>query len=331
MVYFILRVDLSKSVYNSVCLLIILNSPYTNFLQVLEALAKVGERFGVEYRLGSEVSSIMFSADKQVQGVKLASGAEIRADAVVINADLVYAYNNLLPSTPYAQSLTKKPASCSSISFFWSFNKVIDELEVHNVFLAEHYKESFDAIFHRHQLPDEPSFYVNVPSRIDPTAAPEGKDAVVVLVPVGHIDNEHPDSQNWDKLVDFARDVVIQTIEIRTGARGLRENLIDESIETPPSWNSKFNLDRGAILGLSHSFFNVLSFRPKIKHSSIQGLYFVGASTHPGAGVPVSLASARIVSEAVVASVSRHLDQRYTIIWVCFQLFIPFILYLFLS
>jgi len=271
----------------------------------------------------------MFSPDKHVEGVKLVSGAEIRADVVVINADLVYAYNNLLPSTSYAQSLTKKPASCSSISFFWSFNKIIEQLEVHNVFLAEHYKESFDAIFHRHQLPDEPSFYVNVPNRIDPTAAPEGKDAVVVLVPVGHIDHEHPDSQDWDKLVEFARDVVIQTIESRTGARELRGSLIDESIETPVTWNSKFNLDRGAILGLSHSFFNVLSFRPKIKHSSIQGLFFVGASTHPGAGVPVSLASAKIVSEAIIADLSRRLDHGFTAIRIFFVLIVSLVLYFF--
>ncbi|KAJ5272571.1 Phytoene desaturase [Penicillium angulare] len=304
--------------------------PEGGFVKVLEALAKTGKRLGVDFRLGSEVSSIILSPDEQAQGVKLLSGEEIRADVVVINADLVYAYNTLLPSTPYAQSLTKKPASCSSISFFWSLDRTIEELKVHNVFLAEHYKESFDAIFHRHQLPDEPSFYVNVPSRIDPSAAPEGKDAVVVLVPVGHIDDDPSNPQNWDELVKLARDVVIQTIEARTGAKGLRDSIIEESIETPVTWNSKFNLDRGAILGLSHSFFNVLSFRPKIKHSTIQGLFFVGASTHPGAGVPVSLASAKIVSEAIVSSMSGKLnrDHNHINIWVALLLSLLACLYL---
>jgi phytoene desaturase (3,4-didehydrolycopene-forming) len=258
----------------------------------------------VEYRLNTEVESISYSSDGKAKGILLKSGEKLSADVVVINADLVYAYNNLLPPSSYSRSLTKRPASCSSISFFWSFDRIIPELHVHNVFLAEEYKESFDAIFHRHQLPDEPSFYVNVPSRIDPTAAPKGKDAVVVLVPVGHLVDDPSNPQDWDYLIKHARDVVFKTIESRTGASGLRDSLIHESIETPTSWKAKFNLDRGAILGLSHSFFNVLSFRPKIRHSDIQGLYFVGASTHPGAGVPVAISSAKIVSENIIADLS---------------------------
>lgn len=130
------------------------------------------------------------------------------------------------------------------------------------------------------QLPTEPSFSVNVPSRIDPTAAPDGKDAVVVLVPVGHIMDDPSNPQDWGSLVNRAREAVSLTIEPRTGATGLRESILRESVETPTSWKAKCNLDRGAILGLSHSFFNVLRFRPKIKHPNIQGLYFVGASTH---------------------------------------------------
>jgi phytoene desaturase (3,4-didehydrolycopene-forming) len=250
--------------------------------------------------MGTEVASIIQSPDGTARGVRLSSGEELLADTVIINADLVYAFNNLLPPTTYAQSLTKRPASCSSISFFWSFDRVVKELSVHNVFLAEEYKDSFDSIFHHHQLPTEPSFYVNVPSRIDPTAAPDGKDAVVVLVPVGHIVDDPSNPQDWDAHVNRAREAVLKTIESRTGASGLRESILRESVETPMSWKEKFNLDRGAILGLSHSFFNVLSFRPKIKHPDIPSLYFVGASTHPGAGVPVALMSAKVASEIIL-------------------------------
>lgn len=279
-------------------------------MQVLQALQRIGQRLGVTYRLNTPVESILVSLKDEACGVRLESGEELFADVVVINADLVYAYNNLLPPTSYAKRLGKRPASCSSISFFWSFDRVIKELEVHNVFLAEEYRESFDAIFHRHQLPDEPSFYVNVPSRIDPSAAPQGKDAVVVLVPIGHITDDASKAQDWDALVNYARDIVFKTIESRTGTSGLRDRLLHESIETPLSWRSKFNLDRGAILGLSHSFFNVLSFRPKITHPSIQGLYFVGSSTHPGAGVPVCLAGGKIVSERITKDMARPKGQR---------------------
>lgn len=285
-------------------------------MQVLEALAHVGERFGVTFRMNMAVASILQSPDGAARGVRLSSGEELLADTVIINADLVYAFNNLLPPTSYAESLTKRPASCSSISFFWSFDRVIKELSVHNVFLAEEYKESFDSIFHRHQLPREPSFYVNVPSRIDPTAAPDGKDAVVVLVPVGHIVDDPSNPQDWGALVDRAREAVLKTIESRTGASGLREHILRESVETPTSWKAKFNLDRGAILGLSHSFFNVLSFRPKIKHPDIQGLYFVGASTHPGAGVPVALMSAKVTSELILENASKQgVGKSVWLIW----------------
>ncbi|OJI85130.1 hypothetical protein ASPTUDRAFT_189213 [Aspergillus tubingensis CBS 134.48] len=267
--------------------------PAGGFQKILEGIEKIGKRLGVEYRLNSPVSSIIISEDQSARGVILSSGEKLEADLVVVNADLVYAYNNLLPASKEARHLSNREASCSSISFFWSFDRVISELKVHNIFLAEEYKISFDSIFKDHQLPDEPSFYVNVPSRIDPTAAPKGKDAVVVLVPTGHMmDSTEP--LDWDTLVGKARDIVFDTIETRTGARALRESLLHESVETPASWKKKFNLDRGSILGLSHSFFNVLSFRPKSKHSSIKGLYFVGASTHPGTGVPVCLAGSKL-------------------------------------
>ncbi|KOS21873.1 Phytoene desaturase [Escovopsis weberi] len=278
--------------------------PVGGFQKVLEALAKVGERFGANFRLKSPVSSVILSeSGNTARGVRLESGEELFADVVLINADLVYAYNNLLPPSPIVSGLNKRLASCSSISFFWSFDRIIPELLTHNIFMAENYRESFDAIFKRHQLPEEPSFYVNVPSRIDPSAAPAGRDAVVVLVPVGHLhedDNGTSGVQDWDSLVDFARDFVMRTIEARTGARNLRESLVAESVETPPSWKNKFNLDRGAILGLSHDLFNVLCFRPRMKHDKIRGLYFVGASTHPGTGVPVCMAGGRIVSDEIM-------------------------------
>src|SRR6202044_3461578 len=106
-----------------------------------------------------------------------------------VNADLVYAYNNIFHSpqslsadkkpSSYAKSLSKRAGSCSSISFYWSLSQKIPQLETHNIFLADSYKESFDAIFKRQSIPDEPSFYVNVPSRIDPSAAPPGCDSIV--------------------------------------------------------------------------------------------------------------------------------------------------------
>ncbi|KAB8265010.1 hypothetical protein BDV32DRAFT_145044 [Aspergillus pseudonomiae] len=240
-------------------------------------------------------------------GVCLASGETLNADLVIVNADLTYAYNNLLPGSTYGTNLQKRDTSCSCISFFWSFSTTIPELQSHNVFLAQEYRESFDKIFKENKVPLEPSFYLHVPSRLDKTAAPEGKDAVIVLVPVGHLpqgtNNEGTNERNmrmvdhWEKTVSKLREQVLDIIEERTGASDLRKNLLSEKVDTPLSWESKYYLDRGSILGLSHSFFNVLSFRPKTRHSSIERLFFVGASTHPGTGVPICLASSKTVAE----------------------------------
>ena len=282
--------------------------PKGGFHSVVAALVRVGERYGVTYRLSDPVASVQLSSNgRRATGVTLPSGESISADVVIVNADLVYAYNNLLPHSSKATSLQKRAASCSSISFYWAMNRQIPELTTHNIFLADHYRESFDDIFKKQLIPSQPSFYVNVPSRIDVTAAPEGTDSVVVLVPVGHLLDEKEGSgikldskQDWDAMVTKARDTVFSTIEARTGARDLQGALVKEIVNTPQSWKEVFNLDKGAILGLSHSFFNVLSFRPSTKHASIDKLHFVGASTHPGTGVPICLAGSKVTSEQVL-------------------------------
>ena len=268
----------------------------------------VGKRLGVKYRLSTPVSSVALSPDgRTATGVQLASGEQLNADVVVVNADLVYAYSNLFPPSKRAKSLSKKAASCSSISFYWSMDRVVPELLTHNIFLADDYRGSFDDIFDRQLMPNEPSFYVNVPSRVDPTAAPRGKDSVVVLVPVGHLLDHGAErglsprsDQDWAKMIARARETVFSTIEARTGARGLRQAVVNEYVNTPASWKERFNLDKGAILGISHSFFNVLSFRPSTKHPDIERCYFVGASTHPGTGVPVCLAGSKVTTEQIL-------------------------------
>lgn len=187
-----------------------------------------------------------------------------------------------------------------------SIDQVVPELHTHNVFLADDYKDSFDDIFKRQQIPKEPSFYLNVPSRVDDSAAPVGKDSIVVLVPCGHLlegeahQGLNPQSsQDWKAMVSRARQAVIQTVHLRTGV-DLGPMIVEESVNTPSSWKERFNLDKGAILGLSHSFFNVLSFRPRTKHSSFNDLYFVGASTHPGTGVPIVLAGSKITGNQIL-------------------------------
>lgn len=295
--------------------------PVGGFHAVVAALVRIGERLGVEYRMETEVAEVLTTADgKTARGVLLSSGEELEADVVVVNADLVYAYNNLFPSLTsstaksYAKSLQKRDGSCSSISFYWALSQQIPQLTTHNIFLADEYRESFDSIFTRQSIPAEPSFYVNVPSRIDPSAAPAGKDTIVVLVPVGHLLNSRSSTttssssssagllpeQDWDAIVAQTRATVQATIEARTHCPPLAPLITHEQLNTPPSWETRFNLDKGSILGLSHSFFNVLAFRPRTRHARVRNVYFVGASTHPGTGVPIVLAGAKITAEQIL-------------------------------
>ncbi|KAF2157328.1 Phytoene dehydrogenase [Myriangium duriaei CBS 260.36] len=343
--------------------------PVGGFNKVVQALVGIGERLGAQYRFSTQVKSILLSKDGgRAVGVQLASGEKLLADVVVNNSDLVYAYNNLLPTTKYAEALSQRDTSCSSISFYWALDRKVPELSAHNIFLANEYRESFDAIFKKHLIPNEPSFYVNVPSRVDPTAAPEGKDTIVVLVPVGHLHDTSttasvPDSnpplskssdstkltksdkisgiapsasQDWPEMIALARRTILSTISSRIGT-AIGPLITHEQTNDPTTWQQKFNLDRGAILGLSHSFLNVLSFRPTTRARgpglldgvaahlplvlqrvaevlapgpAIEALYFVGASTHPGTGVPICLAGGKIVAEQVLEDLRMEVPWR---------------------
>ncbi|OQO00678.1 Phytoene desaturase [Cryoendolithus antarcticus] len=338
--------------------------PIGGFHRVVRALVEVGERMGVVYRLSTGVKRILVDGPGgSARGVVLESGEVVEADVVVNNSDLVYAYSELLPESTYSAALKKREGSCSSISFYWALNGKVPELQAHNIFLAEDYRESFDSIFKKHLIPDQPSFYVNVPSRVDPSAAPEGCESVVVLVPVGHLlDNpaavspthlngsanghvngsiksaspssqpgleSSQDPQDWPAMIALARNTILATIKARTGA-DLAPLIVNEISNSPHTWRSTFNLDKGAILGLSHSFFNVLAFRPSTRARKahwvdgklgsgvperivqvvvdcfrgegrdVKGLYFVGASAHPGTGVPIVLAGAKLVAEQIL-------------------------------
>ncbi|MCJ1358232.1 MAG: hypothetical protein MMC33_008231 [Icmadophila ericetorum] len=306
--------------------------PKGGFHAIVAALVHIGQRLGVKYRLSTPVSQINISPTTgRATGITLQTGESVSADIVIVNADLVYAYNNLFPqsrtsssksTSTYAKSLSKRDASCSSISFYWSLDRKIPELTTHNIFLADAYQASFDDIFKRHLIPAEPSFYVNVPSRIDPTAAPEGCDSIVVLVPVGHLIEDaegkgnspspstQKSAQDWSHMVSTARNTVLSTISTRTGCTPLDSHIIHESVNTPLTWKSAFNLDRGAILGLSHSFFNVLAFRPRTRHVAYKSCYFVGASTHPGTGVPICLAGSKITSEQILGDLGMSVPWK---------------------
>lgn len=281
--------------------------PIGGFYKVVEAFETIAKKkYGVDFKYGQDVKRIVTQGSRTT-GIELANGEQIEADVVVSNADLVWTYNNLLPPSSYAGTLAKKDQTCSSISFYWGMSEVIPELGGHNIFLADAYRESFDDIFIRGDLPQEPSFYVNVPSRLDPTAAPSGKDTIVILVPCGPLPQQGKPGQErgpktreeFEQVTQRARRQVIETLQKRLKRPDFGSLIEREVINDPFDWKEKFGLWRGSILGLSHTIPQVLWFRPSPQHAKYSNLFFVGASTQPGTGVPVVIAGSGVVAEKV--------------------------------
>ncbi|ORE02407.1 phytoene dehydrogenase [Rhizopus microsporus var. microsporus] len=276
--------------------------PRGGFNQVVQKLESIAtQKYRATFRYNAPVAKINTDSGR-VCGVTLENGEVIEADAVVCNADLVYAYHKLLPPCSWTtKTLASKKLTSSSISFYWSMNKKIPQFDVHNIFLAESYKESFDEIFEQYGLPSEASFYVNVPSRVDPSAAPDGKDSVIVLVPIGHMKSQTGEGEDYADLVNRAREMVLSVIQSRLGIKDFASMIEHEIVNDPKTWQAKFNLWRGSILGLSHNVFQVLWFRPSTRDTTnrYRNLFFVGASTHPGTGVPIVLAGSKLTSDQV--------------------------------
>lgn len=271
--------------------------PMGGLYRVVESLVEIAESFGVEFHYGAAVKRIDVDGD-HVTGVTLENGETLPADLVVANADVPYVYAELLPENPVARRLHKKKYTSSAIMFYWGIaGDRSDALLHHNAFLTDHkYRRSFEQIFDEYTMPDEPSFYVNAVTRTDPSMAPEDGDAIMVLVPVGCLDENTP--QDWDAMRDRARDWVIDNLE-KIGVENLRERIRFEETLMPPDYRSVWNLARGTAFGLSHNVLQVGYLRPQNRHRRYDNLYFVGSSTHPGTGVPIVLISAALVEQRI--------------------------------
>lgn len=263
----------------------------------IQALVRVAEKLGVKFVFNSPVSRIR-AANGKVQNVETADGKTWQADIFVGNADLPYIYKELLPKNSESEKLDKKLYTCSTIMFYWGVKKEYPQIAHHNVFLAGDYKASFDQIFDDHSLPDQPSFYIHAPSRTDVQAAPVGQDTLYVLVPVGHLDEET--KQDWDAMVNRARQTIFERLEKEMGISDLEDQIKFEIVYTPNDWKEQFNLQKGAAFGLSHNFWQVGYLRPQNRHAELKNLYFSGASTHPGTGLPIVLLSARLTTERIL-------------------------------
>lgn len=228
----------------------------------------------------------------------------VAAEAVLANADLPYVYKNLLPTNAETKRLEHKRFSCSVISFFWGLDKTYANLPPHTLFLADDYRENFKSIIRDLDLPANPSLYVHAPRRLDPSMAPDGQDTVIGIVPVGHINDNS--KQDWAAIRDEARQHIFRRLR-SIGITDLEEHIKFEVNYTPLSWRKRYNLTKGSTHGLCHNLTQLGYFRPHNRHSHYRNLYFVGASTHPGTGLPTAMVSGRLAAQRILDDVHQSM------------------------
>lgn len=274
--------------------------PIGGMYRIIETLTAIARKNGVQFLYNAPAKQIQVSGNKAT-GVVLENGRFLTADIIIANADLPYVYDKLLPDTATAQKLDNKKFTCSAIMFYWGVDKQYPQLAHHNVFLAGDYKASFDNIFEEFTLPQQPSFYVHAPARTDPAAAPAGQDTLMVLVPTSHLSERT--QQDWDALKQRARNTVLRRLAAEMNIHDLDQHIKFEVSYTPVDWNRLYNLAKGAAFGLSHNFTQVGYLRPQNRHAQYKNLYFAGASTHPGTGLPIVLLSAKLTTERILKEI----------------------------
>jgi phytoene desaturase len=269
--------------------------PKGGMYRIAETLADLGRAAGVEYVYNAPVEQIAVNGTA-ARGVVFADGSRMDADVVLANADLPYVYRELLPEDGMVKSLARKQFSCSVISFFWGVDKTVSDLGPHTLFMADDYRENFESIIRDRGLAENSSIYIHAPARLDPSMAPPGQDTLTVTVPVGHMNGDRDQDGNAHR--DEARRQVFRRLKI-LGITDLESHLKFEEVFTPHAWAHRYNLMHGSTHGLSHRLTQMAYFRPANRHSRYKNLYFVGASTHPGTGVPTAMVSGRLVSNRI--------------------------------
>ena len=268
--------------------------PEGSMYALVEAMRKLAEELGVTFHLNSPVEKVVVIKGR-ARGIRT-NGREREADAVLANADLPYVYRELLDGAADGDFKHRKRENlkytASAYMLYLGVDKKLDMLH-HNFYLSSQYKENFDAIFRDGELPEDPSFYAVVPSKTEESMAPDGMDALFVLVPVPHL-NEKVD---WARDEAAFKEKVYGLLEERCGLD--RASVVSETVVTPVDWRDDYNLEEGAAFGIGHGIFQVGYFRPPMISPSIDGMYFVGASTRPGTGVPLVTIGARLVAERI--------------------------------
>ncbi|KIL47373.1 phytoene desaturase family protein [Jeotgalibacillus campisalis] len=274
-----------------------------------KALAQATEELGGTIHLGAGVKKLLINEQKDVKGLLLDDGRKIEADEVVINGDFSHVMSNLVEDgilKKYApEKLAKKKYSCSTFMIYLGVNKKYD-LPHHTISFSSDYKKNVEEITKTKLLSKDPSIYIQNASVTDPTLAPEGKSALYILAPVPN----NLSMIDWEKNKEVFRDLVLDSVEEKTGFKGIREHIEAERMISPVEWEMDFNVYEGATFSLGHHLTQMMTLRPHNQFEELGNTWLVGGGTHPGSGLPTILESARITTSMLMQKPAKKKLNR---------------------
>jgi len=265
--------------------------PIGGMYSIASSLVKLAIDLGVKFNFNCYVDEIEVNNDR-VSGVKV-NGLSYPADLVISNMDVWYTYQKLLKAFEVPDRIKQQERSSSALIFYWGISKPFPELEMHNIFFTENYREEFKQIWSDKTIYNDPTIYVNISSKNKLDDAPTGSENWFTMINV-----PSDIGQNWDELIIEARKNIIEKLSRNLGL-DINKLIVCEAVLDPRSIDSKTFSYQGSLYGSSSNS----QFSAFLRHanfsSKIENLYFVGGSVHPGGGIPLALLSAKIVEDLI--------------------------------
>ncbi|QEG40110.1 Diapolycopene oxygenase [Roseimaritima ulvae] len=263
---------------------------------VPEALQRLAEHLGVTIRCETDVQRI--ETDRgAVTAVTTTDGERIACDAVVSNCDAVRTYRELLGGKwgKKFASTTKYEPACSGVVLYLGLNRRYEQLQHHNFVFSRDAEEEFQSIYEHGQPAADPTAYVCAPAITEPGVAPEGGEALYVLVHTPYLRPNH----NWDQMLPAYREIILDKLERTAGLDGIRDAIVYESALTPQGIHDRYRVLNGAIYGLASHGKYLGAFKPGNRRKDVRGLYLAGGAAHPGPGMPMVLMSGWIAADSL--------------------------------
>lgn len=275
---------------------------------LVKAFEQVFLEIGGSVHTNAEVSEIVVE-DGRAKGV-VANGELHAADAVISNGDVPFTYKNLIKPQHRKKwtdaSVDKLHITMSCFLLYIGTKKQYPQLKHHTLILSQRYKELVRDIFERKILADDFSIYLHVPSRSDASMAPPGCESMYLLVPVPHLGS----GIDWHKQAGPFKERILNFLENDFGMTDLRANIEVLEMFTPLDFESQLNSHLGNAFAIEPRLSQSALFRPHNRSEDIERLYFVGAGTHPGGGVPGVLLSAEATEKCVVEDLGEFVARR---------------------